>query len=73
MIATRELIELLRRANPQALVEEHRVRAAIRWGGVPSPRLFAGRMAWSEEDARALAAHLGLELPADALREAMSP
>lgn len=73
MIATRELIEILRRANPGVLVDEQRVRAALRWGGVPAPRLFAGRMAWTEENARALAEHLGLELPPELLREAQSP
>ncbi len=73
MITTRQLIALLRSANPHASVDEHRVRAAIRWGGVPAPRLFAGRMAWSEGDARALAEHLGLELPGEFLREAKHP
>jgi len=73
MITTRELIQTLRQANPRAVVDEQRVRAALRWGGVPAPRLFAGRMAWSEADARALAEYLGLELPAEMLKEAKAP
>ena len=73
MITTRELIEVLRRANPGAVVDEQRVRAALRWGGVPAPRLFAGRMAWSEEEVRALADYLGLELPPGVLWEAQLP
>jgi len=73
MITTRALIESLRQANPGAPVDEQRIRAALRWGGVPAPRLFAGRMAWSEDEARALAAHLGLQLPDEALRKAKGP
>ena len=73
MMTTRNLIEALRKANPDDPVDEQRVRAALRWGGVPAPSLFAGRLAWTASEARALAEHLGLRLPCDVGSENGSP
>lgn len=73
MIPTRALIDALRRANPGAKIEEHQVRAALRWGGLPAPRLFAGRLAWTAAEARALADYLGVELPGELTEEVSAP
>lgn len=62
MLSTREVIDLPRAANPDANVSEDRVRVAVRRGKVKPPRTFAGRFAWTEEDARELAQALGLEI-----------
>lgn len=70
MITTRELLTVLREANPEAHVNEHTIRSALRWGGVPTPAFFAGRFAWTAHQALALARHLGLKLPSELLREA---
>lgn len=35
------------------------------WLKVSAPRLFAGRLAWTAAEARALADYLGLELPGE--------
>lgn len=63
MITTRQLLALLRQANPHERITEHRLRSALRWGDVPQPTSFAGRYAWTLEQVRALAAHLELNLP----------
>lgn len=63
MITTCQLIAMLRQANPDERITEHKLRSALRWGGVPHPSSFAGRYAWTLEQARALAAHLELNLP----------
>jgi len=63
MITTRQLLAMLRKSNPDAHITEHKVRSALRWGGVPQPSSFAGRYAWTIDQARALATHLDLNLP----------
>ena len=70
MRSTRELILLLRAANPAADVTEDHIRSAIRRELVEPPSTFAGRYAWSWDEAKAVAEALGLLT--DDLREKLS-
>jgi hypothetical protein len=63
MRSTKIVVDVLRRANPGATVNEDRVRNAIR-REIVAPRSFAGRLAWSAEDIRTLARALNLNEPA---------
>jgi hypothetical protein len=63
MFSTREILNLLRDANPGVAITEDRVRHAIRRGEVPTPPSFAGRLLWSYADLALLAAALGLSAP----------
>ena len=63
MLSTRELIRALRAANPEADVTEDLIRSAIRRELVEPPSTFAGRYAWSWDEARLVADALGLVLP----------
>ena len=72
MLSTRELLEILREANPGADLTENDIRSALRWGKVPAPALFAGRLAWSIEEARRLAQCLKVSLPEHPFRRSQS-
>ena len=63
MLTTRELILLLRAANPTADVTEDLIRSAIRRELVGPPSTFAGRYAWSWDEAKSVAEALELVLP----------
>jgi len=63
MHSTREVIGLLREANPDVLITEERIRRALRTGKIPGPSSFAGRLAWTDADVEELAASLGLRSP----------
>ena len=47
MYSTREVLSLLRRANPGVKVNENTIRSAIRRKIIQAPRLFADRFAWT--------------------------
>jgi hypothetical protein len=64
MFTTREVIELVRKANPEVHITEDRVRHAIRRTAVKAPARFGGRYAWSRQDIRRLTRCLGLTMPA---------
>lgn len=62
MFSTQEVVKALQSANPDARVNEDRIRHVIRRGEV-SPRSFAGRLAWSPDDVTTLASALRLTAP----------
>jgi hypothetical protein len=62
MRSTRGVVDLFRAANAGSIVNEDRVRHAIRRGLV-APQTFAGRLVWSDSDIKALATALNLKLP----------
>jgi len=64
MFSTLEVIRQARDSNPGASITEDRVRYAIRRGLV-EPTMFAGRLAWSEDDVVKLAKALNIAVPAD--------
>ena len=64
MFTTRDVLRLLRNSNPDATVTEERVRRALRTERAACPGMFAGRLAWSDDDVKALASCLGLRAPA---------
>lgn len=63
MYSTREVLILLREANPGELITEDRIRRAFRRGDASAPSTFAGRFAWTENDVVALARALSLAMP----------
>jgi len=65
MLSTRDVLNLLRDANPGVEITEDRVRHVIRRGEIDAPSSFAGRLVWAKEDVEALAAALRLACPAD--------
>lgn len=56
--STADVLAHLRRKFPRRAVTEDRLRMLIRRGRIPTPHLFAGRYAWSDDDIRALEDHL---------------
>jgi len=63
MISTRELLHLLKAANPNQKITENTIRNAIRQGKVKSPDLFAGRFIWNEDDIEDLVIFMRLKPP----------
>lgn len=63
MQSTQQVLRALRHANPGVRLTEHRIRAAIRRGDVPTPPTFAGSYTWSGASVAELAAALGLRTP----------
>jgi hypothetical protein len=64
MLSTRDTLTLLRQANPDAEVTEHRIRSAIRYGKAKPPATsFSGRFLWTWEELADLAAALRLVAP----------
>ena len=61
---TSEVLDLLRRSNPNAHVTEGRLRSAIRSGRVPTPRVVSGCYLWTGAEIRTLAAVMALEVRA---------
>jgi hypothetical protein len=64
MYSTREVLLILKEANPDGCVTEDRIRRVIRRGEVASPKLFAGRFVWTQNRVLQLARSLGLKAPA---------
>ena len=64
MFSTREVLGLLAEANPDARVDEDRLRRAIRTGSVSPPSTVAGRYVWSEADLEKLIRAWRLRRPA---------
>lgn len=63
MTSTFQVLKLLRDANPGRRITEDLIRACIRRGDAKPPGTFAGRLAWTPADIRALAAALGVTVP----------
>ncbi len=63
MYSTRQVVELLRRANPRAGLSESRVRNVLRRQSIPSIRIIAGRLVWARADVNQLARLLDVEPP----------
>ena len=63
MYSTREVIRYLREANTGQGITEEQIRRAIRDETITPPGTFAGRLAWSPDDVRALAKALDLRAP----------
>lgn len=63
MHSTREVLDRIRAANPGRSVTEDRIRHALRRGLVSWPRVFSGRLLWTEADVDGLCEALGFERP----------
>ena len=73
MFSTRQVLELLREANPGHDVTENGIRNAVRRGRVKDPAQFAGRLIWRSHDIEELAAALGLTKPTLDLQPECNP
>jgi len=69
MFSTKEVLALLRRANPTHEITEDLLRRAIRRGQIGQPELFAGRLAWKRYEIEQLATALGLIIPTPILQQ----
>ena len=65
MRSTREVLNALRRANPEKTVTEDQIRTVLRYEHITAPRTFAGRLAWDSDNIRELATQLNLALPSN--------
>ena len=68
MFSTRQVLALLREANPGRNLTEDGIRNAIRRGRIREPDRFAGRLIWSRHDIEELAAVLRLKTPSPNLQ-----
>jgi len=73
MFSTRQVLVLLRQANPHAQVDEERLRRLLRKDLIPAPSSVPGRLLWHEAEVEAAALALGLAVPSATLRERLDP
>lgn len=71
MFSTQQVLSALRRANPDELISEDRIRHALRGRRVAAPTTFAGRLAWGQTHIQALARFLGVEVPDELIAETL--